>query len=144
MSKKKHPLIHDDLKPENILIKNGNCKITDFGCAKVQKQEYINILSTQFLTIGYSSPERIKGKYDFRTDLWSLGAILYEMITLEPMFAGNNSNKIYNIVHFKYNKKPLQDMNQLFRDVIENTVIVDPAKRWETPRILEGIKNYEE
>ena len=96
------------------------------------------------MTIGYSSPERIKGKYDFRTDLWSLGAILYEMITLEAMFAGNNSNKIYNIVHFKYNKKPLKEMNQLFRDVIENTVMVDPAKRWETTRILEGIKNYEE
>ena len=75
-------------------------------------------MSTQFLTIGYSSPERIKGKYDFRTDLWSLGAILYEMTTLEPMFSGNNSNKIYNIVHFKYDKKPLQKISQLFREII--------------------------
>lgn len=66
------------------------------------------------------------------------------MITLEPMFAGNNSNKIYNIVHFKYNKKPLKEMNQLFRDVIQNTVTADPQKRWETPEILERIKNYEE
>jgi len=66
------------------------------------------------------------------------------MITLEVMFAGNNSNKIYNIVHFKYNKAPLKEMNQLFRDIIENTVIVDPEKRWETPKILEIIKNYEE
>ena len=60
------------------------------------------------------------------------------------MFDGNNSKKIYNIVHFKYDKKPLKEMNQLFRDVIQNTVVVDPRKRWETQKILQNIKNYEE
>ena len=130
--KKQHPLIHDDLKPDNILIKNGNCKITDFGCAKVQKQTYINVLSTQFMTVGYSSPERIKGKYDYRTDVWSLGVILYEMITLKPMFVGDDPKKIYNIINFKFDQEPLKKMDKLFKDIIENTVVMSPDKRWKT------------
>ena len=97
-------------------------------------------MSTQFLTIGYSSPERIKGKYDLRTDIGSLGAILYEMATLEPMFKGNNSNKMYNIVHYNYDKIPLKKINRLFRVIIENTVVVDPKKRWKTQEILRHIK----
>ena len=136
-------MIHDDLKPQNILIKNGDCKITDFGCAKVQKQEQINVLSTQFMTIGYSSPERIKGSYNYKTDIWSLGVILYEMATLQAMFQGNNSNKMYNIVHHKYNKDPLKKINPLFKIIIENTVIADAKHRWDTQRILKQIKNYE-
>jgi len=96
------------------------------------------------MTIGYSSPERIKGKYDFKTDIWSLGVILYEMVTLEPMFKGNNSNKMYNIVHYKYDKSPLMKMNAVFREIIKNTVVVDPKKRWETQEILKCIKKYEE
>ena len=59
------------------------------------------------MTVGYSSPERIKGKYDFRTDLWSLGVILYELITLEPMFVGDDPKKIYNIINFKFDQEPL-------------------------------------
>ena len=96
------------------------------------------------MTIGYSSPERIKGKYDFKTDIWSLGVILYEMATLEPMFKGNNSNKMYNIVHYKYNKNALKKVNSLFREIIENTVVVDPKKRWVTQQIMQHIKKYEE
>ena len=88
------------------------------------------------MTVGYSSPERIKGKYDYRTDLWSLGVILYEMITLKPMFVGDDPKKIYNIINYKFNQEPLKTMDPLFKDIIENTVEMNPDKRWKTGEIL--------
>lgn len=69
-------IIHRDLKPANILVKNGVCKISDFGFAKNLGNDYVlkSIVGTPL----YMSPQLLKGlKYTAKSDLWSIGLIYY-------------------------------------------------------------------
>jgi len=84
-------IIHRDLKPENILIdQDGHLKLTDFGLAK-EKVSDDSKTSSFCGTVEYMSPEMIKGEpYSFSTDLWSLGIILYDMLTGKAPFQAKN------------------------------------------------------
>lgn len=82
-------IIHRDLKPANILIKNGVCKISDFGFAKNLGQATImrSIVGTPL----YMSPQLLKGiKYTSKSDLWSIGLIYYEMLHGRTPWPANN------------------------------------------------------
>lgn len=82
-------IIHRDLKPANILIKNGICKISDFGFAKNMGQATImkSIVGTPL----YMSPQLLKGiKYTSKSDLWSIGLIYYEMLHGRTPWPANN------------------------------------------------------
>jgi serine/threonine protein phosphatase PrpC len=95
-----HNIVHRDLKPENIMICNdGRVKIMDFGIAKAMGMRRITFtgFSAAMGTPDYMAPEQVKGKRgDARTDIYSLGAILYEMVTGQPPFEGTNPLAIMN------------------------------------------------
>ena len=93
-------IVHRDLKPENIFVsRDGRVKILDFGLAKLttagdaEKTEARNTSpGTVMGTAGYMSPEQVRGEaLDHRTDIFSFGAILYEMLSGHRAFAGNSS-----------------------------------------------------
>ena len=82
-------IIHRDIKPHNIMIlKDGTVKVTDFGIARVSTAQ--NTLTREALgSVHYISPEQAKGgKVDYRSDLYSLGVVMYEMLTGQPPYDG--------------------------------------------------------
>ena len=84
-------LVHRDIKPHNIMVlKNGSVKVTDFGIARVMSKS--NTLTKEALgSVHYISPEQAKGgRVDDRSDLYSLGTVMYEMITDRPPYDGES------------------------------------------------------
>ncbi len=97
----RHNILHRDLKTSNIFLQeNGDLKIGDFGIARVLDATLQNA-ETVVGTPYYMSPEICQNHpYSFKSDVWSLGCILYELCTLEHPFKSNNLlNLVYKIVH---------------------------------------------
>jgi eukaryotic-like serine/threonine-protein kinase len=98
-----HGVVHRDIKPANIMIvRDGRVKITDFGIAHMRAADVRTETGVMLGSPRYMAPEQVVGKRaDARADIFSLGVILYEMVTGEPPFMGHDVNSMmFQIVNF--------------------------------------------
>jgi len=138
-------IIHRDLKPANVLIDDtGLLKIVDFGVAAAQHQGDTQLTKTGYV-IGspkYMAPEQILGKkVDERADVYSLGVILYEMLTGEPPYhRGDHMAVMYQ--HVQGKAKPPIDVNPGIppglSEIVMKAMTVDKARRFQTMDELRG------
>ena len=142
-----HKIVHRDIKPANIMIlESGLVKVTDFGIAKVMSMGMTQ--AGQILgTPNYMSPEQVKGRsVDGRSDIFSLGVILYELVTGEKPFGGQNiTTVIYKII----NEDPIPPrqldatISPGLSYVIQKSLAKNPDERYQTCRELaEDLRNY--
>ena len=85
-------IIHQDIKPQNVIIlRDGTAKLTDFGIASFATTQETRVVQEAIGSVHYISPEQAKGsKIDYRTDIYSLGVVMYEMLTGKLPFRGRN------------------------------------------------------
>ena len=91
----KQGINHRDIKPSNLLLDNqGTVWVTDFGLAKVNDQKNLTQTGDILGTLRYMPPEAFEGKTDARSDVYSLGLTLYEMLAFRPAFAERERNRL--------------------------------------------------
>ena len=128
-------ILHRDMKSANVfLFSNGSAKLGDLNVSKVAKR---GLGYTQTGTPYYASPEVWKDKpYDNKSDIWSLGCVLYEMITLRPPFRAKNMEGLYNeVCKGHYHRIPERFSDDLYQ-VVKFLLQIDPHSRPSCEQIL--------
>lgn len=141
-------VVHRDIKPANLMLTaDDTVKITDFGTAKILQFGSTQQTSHVMGTPSYMSPEQVKGRaVDGRSDIFSLGVMLYEMVTGEKPFPGQNiTTVIYKIV----NEDPVPprqidpSIHPGISGVVMKALAKEPEQRYQTCReMLEDLRNY--
>ena len=128
---------HRDIKPANLMVDpEGNVKITDFGTARVAKDSLTRVTGQDSAgTLLYMSPEQTRGKgADWRSDLYSLGVTLYELLSGRPPFhTGNIGHQILNET-----PEPLEGIPPRVNEIILKTLAKDKEQRWQSARELQA------
>jgi eukaryotic-like serine/threonine-protein kinase len=141
-------IVHRDIKPDNIMIrKDGIVKILDFGLAKPifeqrvgAEDETIRLVKTQpgmvMGSVRYMSPEQARGKdTDERTDVWSLGVVLYETLTGKNPFEGETvSDSLAAVIHVE--PAPLEDVPEELQRIVRKALRKKSAERYQSIKDL--------
>ncbi|WP_047999597.1 Stk1 family PASTA domain-containing Ser/Thr kinase [Lactiplantibacillus herbarum] len=124
-----HNIIHRDLKPQNILIdEQGNAKITDFGIAVAMSEHNMTQTNTILGSVHYLSPEQARGSMATKqSDIYSLGIILYEMLTGSVPFKGETAVSIA-LKHFQNAIPSVRNFDADIPQALENVVLEATAK----------------
>lgn len=130
-------VIHRDIKPQNImLLKDGTIKVTDFGIARFSSNETQTMTDRAIGSVHYISPEQARGSIiDEKADLYSVGIMLYEMITGKLPFEADNAVSVA-IMQMQATPKPPREINpdipKGLEQIIMHCMEKDPARRYES------------
>jgi serine/threonine protein kinase len=143
-------IVHRDIKPANLLLdRRGDLWITDFGMADVQGDAGLTMTGDLPGTLRYMSPEQARGRRDLvdrRTDVYSLGATLYELLTLQPAIAASDRAQIFRVIA---EEEPIaiRGLNPAvpidLATIIAKAMAKEPQARYETAwELAEDLKRY--
>ena len=129
-------ILHRDIKPSNLLLDlKGTIWVTDFGLAKATDQQDITHTGDILGTLRYMPPEAFEGKADVRSDVYSLGLTLYELLALRPAFGEKDRHKLIAQVTSSQPQR-LEPLNSAIpRDlatIVHKAIDPDPAHRYQT------------
>jgi tetratricopeptide (TPR) repeat protein/serine/threonine protein kinase len=134
-------VIHRDIKPANLLVDGrGNAWVTDFGLAQIQGDKQLTLTGDLVGTLRYMSPEQALAKrvvIDHRTDIYSLAATLYELLTLEPVFSGGDRQELLRQIAFEEPKPPRRHSKSMpaeLETIVLKALEKNPADRYATAK----------
>jgi eukaryotic-like serine/threonine-protein kinase len=145
-----HGILHRDIKPGNLLLDAlGRLWVTDFGLAQIQGNHGLTLSGDVLGTLRYMSPEQALGRgvvIDGRTDIYSLGVTLYELLTLQPAFDGKDRAEILRKIG-EDDPKPLRKLNssvpQDLETIVQKALAKAPSDRYATAGDLaEDLRKY--
>ncbi len=143
-------VLHRDVKPSNLLLDDtGNVWVTDFGLAKAASDgDDLTHTGDVVGTLRYMAPERFNGQGDLRSDVYSLGLTLYELLALRPAFDETDRNKLVKQVMHDEPVRPRKLNPGVPRDletVVLKAIARDPAHRYQTPAdMADDLKRFVE
>jgi tetratricopeptide (TPR) repeat protein len=136
-------IIHRDVKPANLLVDGqGRLWVTDFGLAHVRRDVPLTLTGEVVGTLRYMSPEQARarpGAVDHRADVYSLGATLYELLTLEPAFGGKDVQELLRQIALEEPRPPRRLHRAIPAEldtVVLKALAKDPAERYATAQEL--------
>jgi serine/threonine protein kinase len=135
----KHGVVHRDLKPENVMVDDEDrIKLIDFGIAMKEDARRITFveMSPMLGTPDYIAPEQVKGQRgDQRSDIYALGAMLYEMLAGEPPFSGPNPLAVMN-ARVLHDAPPVRarrpEVSRELEEIVNRALVRDPRRRYQT------------
>lgn len=145
-----HGIVHRDIKPQNImLLKDGSIKVMDFGIARFSRSGVHTATDKAMGSVHYISPEQARGDVtDAKSDLYSVGIMMYEMLTGQLPFDGD-SNVAVAIKQISEEARPLKELNpeapEGLVEIIHKAMEKQPSKRYESAQaMLEDIARFKE
>lgn len=143
-------VIHRDIKPSNLIVDTkGQIWVTDFGLARIQSDPELTMSGDLVGTLRYMSPEQALAKrvpVDHRADVYSLGATLYEALTLHPAFPGRNREELLRRIAFE-EPKPMRRLNRAvpaeLQTIVLKAMAKNPTERYSTAgELADDLRRY--
>ncbi|HEY5611059.1 MAG TPA: BREX system ATP-binding domain-containing protein, partial [Thermoanaerobaculia bacterium] len=144
-------IVHRDIKPENIMVSEDDdalrVRVMDFGLAKAASENRLTKTGTLVGTVAYLSPEQVVAKeIDARSDIYSLGTVLYECLAGEPPFTGEMQAILYRIVHEI--PRPIRARGVNISEELDEIVLLalakDPSRRYQRAgELAETLRRYQ-
>jgi eukaryotic-like serine/threonine-protein kinase len=140
-------ILHRDVKPSNLLLDNrGNVWVADFGLAKTAEADDLTHTGDILGTIRYMAPERFSGHCDARSDVYSLGLSLYELVALKPAYEASDRHRLMErVLHEEPErlKKLAPGVPRDLETIVSKSIARDPAVRYATAAALaEDLRRY--